>query len=453
MNGNQTINAAKWCDELSFNHFHATVLIICALILLFDGYASTVIFFLIPHFMREWRLTPLQAGSAQSATFAGMLVGSLLFGMLGDVIGRKKGLLIAVLTFSLGTGFTYWVPNISSLCALRFFAGLGMGGVAPLIIALMSEFSPAKVRAKALSVTSIGFNLGPIIGSILAMVVISRYTWRALFLVEFLALLLVPAIVLYLPESVRFLTQKGRNEAAIRELRRLERVSGSTPVDWTPASLVVPVSAKIGIGKIFRSNLGVMTVLLWGAYFFTMLAFFGVQTWLPSLLMKTGHSMVKSYSFSLVMPVGGMIGFLFTGAIMDRFGRKKTLFPAMALAGVLTWLFGIYTSDAGLYVIGFFIGLVAGGCAMIGLNVVAGEIYPTRFRSTGVGWALTIAKLGSMFGPLLGGALQMAGLDFGKFFIVFAVPFIISAVIVALFRVNVRRESLETVTEELTAPG
>jgi AAHS family benzoate transporter-like MFS transporter len=216
MNGNATINATKWCDDLKFNRFHTLALIISSLILLFDGYTSTVIFYLIPHFMREWRLTPLQAGSAQSATFGGMMIGAVLFGILGDVLGRKKGLLLSILIFSLGTGFTYWSPNFSTLCVLRFAAGLGMGGATPLTIALISEFSPSRVRAKAVSIAFAGFNLGPILGGVIAMALLSRFTWRSLFLVEFLALLLIPMVYFYLPESIRFLIQKGRNDSAIR---------------------------------------------------------------------------------------------------------------------------------------------------------------------------------------------------------------------------------------------
>ena len=401
--------------------------------------------------MREWRLTPLQAGSAQSATFAGMMVGGLLFGMLGDVIGRKKGILLTLLVFSLGTGFTYWSPNFSTLCALRFFAGLGVGGASPLVITFVSEFSPARVRARAVSSIFVGFNIGPMLGSILAMTLLSRYTWRSLFLVDFLALLLIPPICLYLPESIRFLAQKEKSEAAIRELRKLEKAAGSAPVDWTPASLVVPASAKVGIGKIFRSNLGVMTVLLWCGYFLTTLAFFGTQTWLPSMLMKAGHTMVRSYSFSLAFPIGGIIGMLIMGGIMDRFGRKQALVPAFVCGGIATWLFGVFASDAGIYAMGFFIGMFIGGCSLSGLNVVAGEIYPTQFRASANGWAGFVGKLGSMFGPLLGGALQMGRFSFGQFFIVFALPLFLGAILVLFFRVNVRRESLEAVTEKLTA--
>jgi hypothetical protein len=123
----------------------------------------------------------------------------------------------------------------------------------------------------------------------------------------------------------------------------------------------------------------------------------------------------------------------------------------MVLGGGPTRLFGVFSSDAGIYAMGFFIGLLIGGCSMSGLNVVAGEIYPTRFRASANGWAMMMSKLGSMFGPLLGGGLQMAGLNFGQFFIVFAVPMFLGAVLVLFFRVNVRRESLETVTEKLTA--
>jgi MFS family permease len=307
------------------------------------------------------------------------------------------------------------------------------------------------VRGKAISSIFVGFNLGPMIGGILGMALLSRYSWRSLFLVEFLALILFPIVWLYLPESVRFLTQKGKNEEAIRALRRLEKAAGVAPVDWTPESLAVPVSAQVGIGKIFKSNLGVMTLLIWAVCFLALLAFFGVQTWLPQMLMKAGHSMVRSYSFSVVFPIGGIVGMFLIGGIMDRVGRKWALIPAFVCGGIAIWLFGVFTSDAGIYVMGALIGFFVGGCSVTGINVVMGETYPTQFRSSGIGWAGTIGRFGSMFGPLLGGAMQMARFSFGQFFIVFAIPLFLAAVLVAFFRVNVRRESLETVTEKLTA--
>ena len=161
--------------------------------------------------------------------------------------------------------------------------------------------------------------------------------------------------------------------------------------------------------------------------------------------------MVRSYSFSMVFPIGGIVGMFLIGGIMDRFGRKQALVPAFVCGAIATWLFGVFTSDAGIYVMGALIGFFVGGCSVTGINVVMGETYPTQFRASGIGWAGTIGRLGSMFGPLLGGAMQMAGFSFGQFFIVFAVPLFLAAVLVLFFRVNVRRESLETVTEKLTA--
>jgi MFS family permease len=135
---------------------------------------------------------------------------------------------------------------------------------------------------------------------------------------------------------------------------------------------------------------------------------------------------------------------------MDRFGRKQALVAMFLCGGIAIWLFGIFTSGPALYVVGFLIGASIGNC-MTGLNVVAGEIYPTQFRSTGVGWALTIGRIGAIIGSLLGGSLQMAGLNFGQFFMMFALPCFLAAILVLFFRVNVRQESVETVTEKLTA--
>jgi AAHS family benzoate transporter-like MFS transporter len=418
------------------------------LIICFDGYTYAVLSYAIPQIMKEWRLTPVEAGSIVSYTFCGLMIGAAGFGMLGDIIGRKLPLMIGLFLFSAFTGLGYWAPNFATLCVLRFLAGLGMGGASPLTAALISEFVPAKVRAKAVTVVFMGLGAGGALGSVIAMTVLPRFGWRSLFLVEFASLLLIPVVYYVLPESVRFLAQKGLYDRAIAELRRIEKGAGVAAIKWTRESFVLPVYAKAGLKDLFKPNLALMTIFIWCTYFFNMIALYGLINWLPAVLMKAGHSVVRSYGYTFTLHSGTIFGTILLGYLMDRFGRKQALVPVLILGGIAVWLFGVATGSA-LYVVaagaGFFLGASASG-----ITVVAGESYPTRFRSTGTGWALTIGRLGAIAGPVVGGAIQMANFSFGQFFIVFAIPCFICAMLVMSYRVNVKGESLEVVTGKLT---
>lgn len=448
MEQNAVPNAANWCDGLKFNQFHTITVLIAWMIIFFDGYTYSVLSYAIPQIMQEWHLTPVEVGSIVSYTFFGLTIGAAGFGMLGDIIGRKLPLMIGVFMFSAFTGMGYWAPNFATLCVLRFLAGLGMGGASPLTIALISEFVPGRVRAKAVTTVFTGLGAGGVLGSIIAMTILPMFGWRSLFLVEFASILLIPVVYYVLPESVRFLAQKGRYDRAITELRRIEKGAGVAPIKWTPESFVLPVYAKAGLKDLFKANLAIMTILIWCTYFFNMIALYGLINWLPALLMKAGHGVVRSYGYAFTLHSGTIIGTILLGYLMDRFGRKQALVPVLILGGVAVWLFGVAMGSA-LYVVaaaaGFFL-----GASTTGINVVTGEIYPTRFRSTGTGWALTIGRLGAIAGPVIGGAVQMADFSFGQFFIVFAIPCFICAILVMLYRVNVKGESLEVVTGKLT---
>ena len=151
----------------------------------------------------------------------------------------------------------------------------------------------------------------------------------------------------------------------------------------------------------------------------------------------------------MIQAIGASVGGVFLGLLMDRFGRKSALVMTYFLGGIAVWLFGVVSNNAALYIIGAATGVFIIG-AQIAQHVVAGEIYPTNVRSTGVGWALTVGRFGSIVGPLLGGLLQMAGFSFSQYFIVFAIPCFICMVLVMFYRVNVKGEDLETVAVKLT---
>jgi MFS family permease len=248
---------------------------------------------------------------------------------------------------------------------------------------------------------------------------------------------------------VRFLIVKKRYPDAIREIQGIERLAGMEPRPWGTDAFKQPGPlSNTGFREVFWPGLRAMTILVWCTYFVSMLALYGLSTWLPALLANSGFSLVKSYSFGIVQSLGAAVGGFLLGWIMDAFGRKPGLCLSFFLGGLSLFLFSAVTSDLFLYIAGgasgvFLVSIPAA------LHVVAGEIYPTRIRSLGLGAAYAVGRLGSVTGPILGGVIQMAGFSFSQFFLIFSVPSFICGILVAFYPVSVRGEGLEQVTAKL----
>jgi len=449
MNRNTATSAFDWLDGLKFNRFHRRLLILCSLVCIFAGYNSQIIAYIVPSALREWRLTPVKAGTMISYGFLGLMVGAAGFGLVSDRIGRKKSIMIVVAVFSVFNSAAYFAPNFEVFCLLRFLAGVGIGGAVPLTITLLSEFAPAGVRARILTASGGSFTIGWALAGIIAMGVIPQFGWRMVLLIGVLPIFLLPALRAHLPESVRFLIVKKRHDDAIREVQRIEKLSGIEPRAWGPEAFTQagPLS-NAGFRDLFRPGLKVMTVLVWGTYLFSMLALYGLSTWLPALLASSGFSLVKSYSFGIVQSLGAFVGGYLLGCLMDAVGRKPGLCLSFFLGGLSLFLFSAVTSDLVLYVAGAATGIFLVSIPAA-LHVVAGEIYPTRIRSSGLGSAYAIGRVGSITGPIIGGIVQMAGFSFSQFFLVFSLPSFLCVILVAFFPIGVRRESLEQVTAKL----
>jgi AAHS family benzoate transporter-like MFS transporter len=449
MNMNSTTQVFDWLDKLKFSRFHTRLLMLTGLIFISAGYNSQIIAYIVPLALKEWHLTPLEAGTMISASHFGLMFGAVGFGMVSDRLGRKKIIMLAVAAFSVFSSAAYLAPNYEVFCLLRFLSGLGIGGAVPLTITLLSEFAPSGIRARLLTASAGGFTLGWAIAGLIATALIPNFGWRVVLLIGLLPVFLLPMLQTYLPESVRFLAGRMRYHDALREIQRIERTARFEPRDWKSDSFAQPsTESKAGLRELFRPGLRAMTLLVWGSYLFNFLAIYGLSTWLPSLLASAGFSLVRSYSYGIVQALGSSVGGFLLGCIMDAFGRKRGLCLTYFLGGLSVLWFGAVTSDAYLYAAGVATGIFVVSVP-VALHVVAGETYPTHIRSTGAGWAYAVGRVGSIAGPIIGGIIQMAGFSFGQFFALFSLPCFICMVLVALYPVGVKKDALETVTAKL----
>lgn len=450
MDHEQRTNAFQFLDKLPFNRFHVQIMILTTLSSVVMGIISQTVAYILPLVLKEWILTPVEGGSIASYTFVGLMLGAAGFGILSDRVGRKKTLILAVAISGIFNGLAYFAPDYTVFCVLRFLSGIGLGGIPPLSVTLLSELVPTRMRAKAVTTATCGFPFGWAVSGIIAMFIVPHFGWRVLLAVSgFLALILVPFLALYLPESIRFLSGKGRNNEATEQMRRIEKTARLSASSWNFDSPVSgPHHMKGALRQLFRAKLATMTILVWLSYCFTLVAVHGLSVWIPQLFVKAGYSLVKSYSFSIVQSMWALAGGFFLGFLLDRFGRKPGLLLSYLFGGLSILIFSVANSPVLLYLAGIATGLFVFPLPGV-LHVVAGEIYPTRIRATGVGWAAVASRVGSILGPLLGGAIQMAGLGFHSFFFIFAMPCFACMVLVAFYRVNVKNDALEEVSSRL----
>jgi len=446
---NPTIPVFEWLDRLKFNRFHTGLTVLTGLIFIAAGFNSQIVAYVIPLALREWHLTPVAAGTMISASHIGVMFGAIGLGMVSDRLGRKKTIMLAVAFLSVFSSAAYFAPNYEVFCLLRLFAGLGVGGAVPLSVTILSEFAPAAIRARLLTASGAGFTFGWAVAGFISAMVIPGFGWRMVLLFGLLPVFLIPVLHLYLPESIRFLANKIRHQDALREIRRIERIAGFEPKEWNPENFMQStVESKARLKELFRPGLRGMTFLVWGTYFFNFLAIYGLSTWLPSILNNAGFSLAKSFSYGIVQAIGSSMGGFLLGCMLDAFGRKGGLCLTYFIGGLSIIWFGLVTSEVPLYAAGLATGVFVVSVPTA-LHVVATEIYPTHIRSTGAGWSYAIGRVGSIIGPIVGGAIQMVGLSTGQFFVLFSLPCFLCILFVALYPVGVKKDALETVAARL----
>src|ERR1700722_19762802 len=399
------VDVVEFIDAQPVGAFQLKLLLTCAAVLFLDGFDTQAIGYVAPALAREWGLTKAALGPVFSAGLFGLMIGALLFGPLADRIGRRKIIIVSTLAFGIGTLATAFVRDVNTLLVIRFLTGLGLGGAMPNTIALTSEFSPHRRRATMVMMMFCGFSVGAALGGFLAAGLIPYFGWRSVFIVGGAApLLLVPILALKLPESVRFLALTGRANDRVAQLLgfinpKAVFAAATRFVVHEPELVGVPVL------HLFRSGRTLVTLLLWVVFFMSLLDLYFMSNWLPTVLNDLGASVSEAAAIGSMLQVGGVVGTFALGSIIDRFSFRALAllyFVAVFAIGAIGQLghSAAFVTTA-IFVAGF---CVVGG--QIAANALAAGFYPTSIRASGVGWALGIGRVGSIVGPLVGGALM-----------------------------------------------
>ena len=424
------IDVIKVTDEAKFNRFHGLVLFWGLLILIFDGYDLAVVGAALPSIMKEMGVGAGNAGFMASSALFGMMFGAIVFGTLADRIGRILTLCICIALFSIFTAAAGLTHEPVSFSVMRFFAGLGIGGALPVVTAQMAEFAPLKIRARLVVLVFTGYSLGGILVAVMGKQLIGAYGWQLVFFAAGLPLLLIPFIVMSMPESMPFLIKKQRND-------KLRRIVGKLAPDLplpANAQFVVPTAERGGgtpIGTLFQDGRGFSTVMIWMAFFTGLFMVYALSSWLTKLMALAGYSLGSALTFTLLYNLGAIAGSVLGAWLGDKFNIKYVLVAFYAMGAVSLTLMGYTKSTELLYVVVCFVGASTLGTAVLAY-AYAGEFYPAVARSTGVGFAAGVGRLGAILGPILIGGLVALQLPLQQNFMVIGLAGAIGAVAVML---------------------
>jgi MFS transporter, AAHS family, 4-hydroxybenzoate transporter len=429
------INVSELIDAQPIGGFQLRVFLLCAAVLFVDGFDVQSITYIAPALSREWGLARGALGPTFSAGLFGVMLGALLIAPLADRIGRRRVIVYSCIAFGIGTLLTVWVGSLSQLLVLRLVTGLGLGSALPNAIALASEYAPHKRRATVVTFVGSGISLGAIGSGIAAAQLIASVGWRAVFVVgAVLPLLLAAALAAALPESLRFVTIVPQRLAQARALLRRLRPS----LDLTSDARLT--SGERGGGKatvadLFKERRGSTTVLLWVAFFMSLLNVYLAINWLPTSLTASGFTVTQAAVVTSLYHVGGVGGTYALGLLMDRLGAHRMQIFAMLVAAMGLYVFATvpgmsqWTTTGVLVLAGF--GVVGG---QVGVNALASMTYPVAIRSTGLGWALGVGRVGSIVGPAIGGVMLATAEDPRSVYLVCIVPTVIGIIAVALLK-------------------
>jgi AAHS family 4-hydroxybenzoate transporter-like MFS transporter len=441
------VNLAELIDQQQVGRFQIWVLLLCASAMFVDGFDTQAIGYVAPALSAALALKPGALGLVFATGGLGAILGTLGFAPLADRVGRKLVIIGCILFFGFCCLGTSAANTVRELMWMRFVTGLGLGGVVPNALALTADFMPKRFKVTLVLMAWFGFSIGSGVAGPTTAHILLAHSWRAVFVVGgVLPILLAPLLAWNLPESLQRLSQRGTHDKLI----------GATLVRMNPR-LVLPQNISFVTEKkkegfpvvmLFQEGRSWMTVPLWIMFFMSLLELFFLNSWLPTVLHKAGISQHQAIIVASLLHFGGIAGGLAIAPLCDKFNPYNVLAISYVFSGACIAAVGISGNAATLAMAAtFFAGFFTFG-AQNAANAIASTNYPTAMRSSGIGWALGIGRIGQIVGPLIGGLLLSLQWATREILCVIAVPSIIAASAAFFLRSLPRR--LRSGTEGIT---
>jgi AAHS family 4-hydroxybenzoate transporter-like MFS transporter len=401
-------------------------------VLVLDGFDTQSIGFLAPSMALSLNIPIHSFGPVFAAALIGLMLSSMIAGPLADHVGRKWPIVLATLTFATFALATARATTFNELVAFRFLTGLGLGGAIPNVVALTTEYAPKRIQQVVVTTLFCSMPFGALLGGLVSSVMLPHWGWRSVFYVGgVLPLVVALILVKLLPESIRFLSLKGTDRSAINKiLSRIAPEIAQGELDLSPSREESRLKG-VPVVHLFTEGRAMGTLLLWVPFHMNLLILYFIISWLPSLLRQTHMSASAGIFGVSIFSLGGIVGSLLQGRAMNALGSFVVLLSEFTLCLLLIGSLAFIGTFPLMMSVTFLLGCLVQG-AQAGLNALSATFYPTSIRSTGVGWALGIGRVGSIVGPLLGGIMISREWSSQQIFFAGAIPALLAAGAIAL---------------------
>jgi benzoate transport len=418
-------------QNLPITQLQYTVLLICFLMNMLDGMDVMVISYTAPSITKAWAISPEALGIVFSTGLLGMAIGAMFLAPRADIIGRRAMILICAAVMGLTVFLTQFAQNVEHLIFFRLISGIGIGGMLASTATLAAEYAPAKTKDFWVSFAMSGYPIGAVLSGLVAAEVIPKQGWHMMFSIAGIATAVtLPLIYLFLSESLDFLLKSQPQNA-------LERANSILSQINQPTLAALPIVdnnvSKASVGALLSEDRKIPTLQLWVAIFLAFATLYFLTMWIPKLASSAGLSPKLAIYAGTVFNLGAFFGITLQGYLSSQIGLRRIITYYFVGTAVLMGIFGFFTGSSMILALFGLIGFgIQGG--FIGLYAVAARLYPTQVRTTGVGWAIGLGRVGAIVGPIVGGLLIGAGLSMTANFMVFVVPTLISGIVTLLIR-------------------
>lgn len=443
------MNISARLERLPLLRLHWNILILTGIGWMFDAMDVGLVSFVMPAIQKEWILTPSQLGIVGSIGMVGMGIGAAAAGVLADKWGRRPIIVFTLVLYGAVTGLAGFSTGLVMLLILRFFVGIGLGGELPTASTLISEFSPVKMRGKMVVLLESFWAWGWILAALISYLMIPSYGWRVAFFLGAVPALYAAYLRKAIPESPRYLELAGREREAEEILNSMEKAAGiEHPQEAEAAARVVQIrgmTLKQLLSGIFLRR----TLCLWILWLGINFGYYGFVTWIPTLMVGKGFFLIKSFQYSLIMSLAQLPGYFSAAYLIEVLGRKPVLVIYLLGTAVAAHFFGQSSSVPQILVWGCFLYFFSLG-AWGAVYAYTPEMYPTKARGSGAGWAAGIGRIGAIAAPYIVGVIYQSYGKIEGYATVFAIltgVFIVVALSVLILGIETKGKTLDKLTE------
>jgi AAHS family 4-hydroxybenzoate transporter-like MFS transporter len=431
--GASTQTVGEAIDRVPLSAFQIRTIVLCGLVLVLDGFDAQSAGTLGASISENMHIPLKSMGPIFSASLVGLMLAAMAAGPIADRWGRKLPVVLSTITFALFSILAARAASFDQLLAFRFCTGLGLGGAMPTVVSIASEYSPKRLERTIVAALFAGMPLGGFICGLASSLMVHRWGWRSVFYLGGLFPLAVALLLIFaLPESTRFLAVRGKSPTQISAIMaRISPEFASAAMQFAPPRN--PPRESWPVKRLFTEGRAAATILLWIPFFMNLLLLYFMISWLPALLRQSGTSISTGVIATTLFSLGGIAGSIAEGPLMNVLGAFSLLLVEFLLCSGLIGSLA-YVSTSLLWLV-FGVTFVLGFCvtgAQAGINAIAASFYPTSMRSTGVGWALGVGRIGSIVGPMITSALLVWRWTPQQIFLLGAAPALCAALALVL---------------------